>query len=421
MKYFASKISDNQHMTPEGYLLCLGVSIGRVGDMEYGPGETPLESDTGVVVITRNEQELFAEKTIASFEGKPFTVFHPDDFVNAENWSKLAKGIIQNVRRGKGDQKDDLVADILITDQDTISLVKSGLKSLSCGYEAEYIETGKGTGKQTNIIGNHLALVREGRAGAGYEIRDHKGVRKMSKTLAEKLKSVFSQAVDEAAEGEKKEEAKDAYGQIADMCDKMAKDMMALKDAVSSMSQGSDEEKEEEPSKDEDKEEQKDEEKEESKDMEVSSGLEEKLQSLEAKLDKLLGMGASTDEEKEEEESKDEEFVVTGDEKARLEILAPGYEARDDKYKADALKQVYKTSDGKKIIDTLTFGEPQFDNSKDVDKLFVAVSEVLKANRKDSLANTKKGSTTDNVLTSGAVTPEKLNEINAKFWAERSK
>jgi len=247
MKYYTpTKLSENISETPEGFLVCIGVPIARTGEMEYGEHETPLEADEkGKVIISRSEEEVFRPETIASFEGKPVTITHPVDFVTPENWSRLAKGTLQNVRRGEGDQKNDLLADLLITDSVAINLVKNGLREVSCGYEAEYVQTEEGRGIQTNIVGNHLALVDEGRAGSSYAINDHKGENKMK--LGERIKAIFAKAkgkaltLDEAMnlakdeEGEKEEakDWKDAYDELVKMCD-------AMKAQIDSMGKGKD-------------------------------------------------------------------------------------------------------------------------------------------------------------------------------------
>ena len=69
---------------------------------------------------------------------------------------------------------------------------------------------------------------------------------------------------------------------------------------------------------------------------------------------------------------------------SRAEILSPGVVASSD-MAAVALKGFYATTDGKAIVDTLTGGEaPAFDDAK----LFVAVSEIVKAKRTAGLAGT---------------------------------
>lgn len=332
--YTPNKLSENIRETPEGYLLCIGVPIARTGEMEYGDGETPLETDSeGKVLIYRDEKEVFNVNTIASFEGKPVTIKHPQDFVDPKNWSYLAKGVIQNVRKAQEKDQDgeqSLIADLLITDALAISLIKAGLREVSCGYEAEYEEISQGKGRQTNIIGNHLALVEQGRAGEAYAIQDHKGKSNMSK-LAENLKKFFGKAVDEAMAEEKKEDkAKDEEEKKEDKAkdddmekkskdaasyDELVKMVKDLGEKLSAMggekSKDADEEKK---PMDEDKEEKK----EDSKDADESPKMEERLKALEAAVAKLLEMQnkkSEDDMEESEDEEEKEDKKKTGDSK----------------------------------------------------------------------------------------------------------
>src|SRR5438477_8399875 len=127
--YTPTQLSENIKETPEGCLLCLNVPIARTGEMIYGEGETPLETDgEGKVLIYRDADEVFHVDTIASFEGKAVTIKHPEEFVSPQNWSYLAKGIMTNVRKapeGDSDGQESLLADLLITDALAISLIKT--------------------------------------------------------------------------------------------------------------------------------------------------------------------------------------------------------------------------------------------------------------------------------------------------------
>lgn len=448
MKYFATKISENLHKTPEGYLLAIGVPVGRVGEMDYGRGETPLEvGSNGIIKISRSAEELFRPETIASFEGKPLTIRHPEDFVNSDNWSELAKGIMKNVRR-KG---EDLLADILVTDQFTISLVENGMRQLSCGYEAEYIQTGEGTGIQKNIVGNHLALVEEGRAGDAYKIKDSKGVPGMNKKLEAALKLLFGKTTDQImADADKKlaeeKEAADKAAKAAKAAAKKAKtgdksgaydELVAavkdLNDKIQKLGQPNDEEPAEEVAEDEGEE----------------LSVEERLKKLEAAIGKLLEAKAGDEEEEESEDEAEEEEVVvdeeeeseeaadeeseeeaedeaapqlTGDEKSRIEILAPGMKAETKDFKSQALKKAWNTDDGQKAIRALTGDKkPKFEAGPQTDMLFTAASEVLKHARSGALARTKKTTDYNSVLDvpEGAMTAEKMNELNSKHYNQK--
>src|ERR1700726_2218391 len=148
------------YTTPEGYLVIYDTPIARTGVMLYGPGETPIEPGPGgVVKIDRHPEDVFRPETMASFAGKPVVNEHPSENVTPENWNALAVGIVMNVRRGTGVEDDLLVADLQITNADAISAVRTGKREVSCGYDADYIQTGPGEGYQTEIVGNHLALV----------------------------------------------------------------------------------------------------------------------------------------------------------------------------------------------------------------------------------------------------------------------
>ena len=173
MYYITEQLSEHIGETPEGFLLCKDVPLTRTGVFEYTASEVPVEASLdGMVKIQRDDDEVFAQNTIASFEGKPVTINHPEGMVTPENWSELAHGVVQNVRRGDGEQADLLLGDLLITTKKGIELVKSGLREVSCGYDAQYEQIEKGKGKQREIIGNHVALVTKGRAGNRCTIQD---------------------------------------------------------------------------------------------------------------------------------------------------------------------------------------------------------------------------------------------------------
>lgn len=98
-----AKLSENMNLTPEGYLLCEGAALARVGAMAYLPEEVPEDITKGFggqeVMIWRSEAEVFRPETLASFEGKPFTLDHPDEDVSPENWTELARDCPRRICR----------------------------------------------------------------------------------------------------------------------------------------------------------------------------------------------------------------------------------------------------------------------------------------------------------------------------------
>lgn len=188
--YFVDeKIGKKMSLTPEGFLLCEDVPIARTGEQIYGPNETPLEvGDEGTVRVDREPEEVFRPETMASFEGKDVVDEHPEEGVTPDNWRDLTVGHVQNVHQGKGVEDDYLFADLIIKDPDAITAVRAGKREVSCGYDAQYEQTGPGRGRQYNIVGNHVALVERGRCGPRCRIKDHNHPSEEENTMAKTKK-----------------------------------------------------------------------------------------------------------------------------------------------------------------------------------------------------------------------------------------
>lgn len=188
--YVTEKLGPKQSLTPEGFLLCEEVPLARTGMMVYGPNETPIEAGPdGIVKIMREPEDVFTTETLASAQGKPVTDDHPEVDVTPENWKDLCHGTMLNVRRGEGFLDDLMIGDLLITTPRGIEAVRGGKVEVSLGYEADYDETGPGTGKQSNIIINHIALVDQGRCGPRCAISDRKPDLLRSENMSKKTKS----------------------------------------------------------------------------------------------------------------------------------------------------------------------------------------------------------------------------------------
>lgn len=201
------KLSEHREFTPEGYLLCKGAALARTGVLRYLKNEVDPDlmkgSDSDEALLYRDEAEVFDPRAMASFEGKPLTLDHPDCDVNPDNWRDLGRGIVLNVRRGSGAESDLLLADILVTDAEAIGLIKNGLRELSCGYDTKLEIIRPGIGRQTQIRGNHVALVDRGRAGARCSIKDTEETMAKKPSLFDKMKKLLK---DEEEELEAKSE-----------------------------------------------------------------------------------------------------------------------------------------------------------------------------------------------------------------------
>lgn len=171
--FYGSKISENMTKTPEGFLICFNVPIARTGWYEYLADELGVPGK-GVVKVYRSPEDVFSKKAMASFEGKPITNNHPPDLLTPQNSGIYLKGAVQNVRRSSNDE-DLLIADLIIYDDTLIDQIENqGKREVSCGYELKIVDNGDGTYSQTNIIGNHVAVVDNGRAGHSVSIKDSK-------------------------------------------------------------------------------------------------------------------------------------------------------------------------------------------------------------------------------------------------------
>ena len=242
--YYVTKLSENIGQTPEGFLVCRSVPLARVGWQEYlGSEISPKDYNIAntKMRVYRSEKEVFNPVAMTSFEGKTVTDGHPSDWVVPDNESIYHRGHVQNIRRGDGEFKDCLMGDLIIKEANLINKVQNGLREISCGYYCIYQPVGnqKDTFIQTNIRGNHVAVVPDGRAGDWIAIRDsaenliaasqHKQEKRISKMpitwktliglgLKEFAKDAEPDAVAEAAEMAKNShevmqgKGKDAFG-----------------------------------------------------------------------------------------------------------------------------------------------------------------------------------------------------------------
>lgn len=167
--YYGDRISPHMTDTPEGFLICHDVPIARTGPQDYLAREMMLDGDPErIVTVQRHPEDVFEAATLASFEGKPITDGHPPENVGPENYSAYTKGHVQNVRRSG----DYIVADLYINDANLAEEVRNNVKrEVSCGYLCSYVPDGAGY-RQSNIRGNHVAVVPKGRAGAAVAIQD---------------------------------------------------------------------------------------------------------------------------------------------------------------------------------------------------------------------------------------------------------
>lgn len=154
-------------VTPDGYLVATP-RVARTGIQLYRGSEVGL-ADNRIVKIYRPEDQVFDEKSMATFAHKPLTNDHPPEAVTSKNWSKYAKGQIGDEIARDGDY---IRVPMVLMDQATIDDFKSGKAELSVGYTCDLDMTPgvtpsgeKYDGMQKDIRVNHTAFVDAARAG----------------------------------------------------------------------------------------------------------------------------------------------------------------------------------------------------------------------------------------------------------------
>jgi hypothetical protein len=185
--YLTSPLTDNIHMTDEGYLVIVGCPVARTGWQKYAVKNLPqarakeLGIDTSnpeaSIDLYRPAKEVFHPEFLASLNGKPICDSHPPngEFVDPKNFKKLTCGHLQNVRKGLEPLDDGewpIIADLVISDHQLIEKVKNKTaRDNSLGYDFSIDRDGDKI-IQCSMSGNHDAIVTAGRAGDLVSIQD---------------------------------------------------------------------------------------------------------------------------------------------------------------------------------------------------------------------------------------------------------
>lgn len=165
--------------TDEGYLVAPAV-LARTGIQDYYAYQMGLtdRDPLDVIKVYRPEAEVFKPEAMQSFASKPITDNHPEQMLDVENVKEHIVGYVTGEITRDG---DTIVAEVTVVDKATIEKIKDGKVELSNGYYSN-IEWKTGTTPegehydaiQTDIRGNHVAIVERGRCGATCKISDSK-------------------------------------------------------------------------------------------------------------------------------------------------------------------------------------------------------------------------------------------------------
>ena len=162
--------------TQDGYLTAVA-RVARTGIQVYKGAELG-RPDLDKVRVYRSPAEVFKDSAMKSFAHRPITYLHPSETVDARNWKKYAVG-----HTGEDVVRDGeyIRVPMMLMDQAAINTYEhDGVRELSMGYSTE-LKWEKGhtddgepyDAIQTDIRGNHLAVVPVARGGASLRIGDH--------------------------------------------------------------------------------------------------------------------------------------------------------------------------------------------------------------------------------------------------------
>lgn len=171
-------VSTERTYTDEGYLK-VPSRISRIGTQEYLAIEMGLtdRNPTDIITVYRPPEEVFSDESLQSFKNKPITNDHPPVLVDASNFKEFSVG-----NSGNEITEDGMFvkADLTIMDEQSIKDIESGKAELSNGYTSDIDWTTGVTPDginydaiQRNIKGNHIAIVKRGRAGSACRVADN--------------------------------------------------------------------------------------------------------------------------------------------------------------------------------------------------------------------------------------------------------
>jgi hypothetical protein len=315
------------------------------------------------------------------------------------------------------------MGDLLVMDKEAIDAVMAGKVEISLGYDAEYTEVSPGKGVQSNIVINHIALVDKGRCGSRCSIGDSfmtTKVKKKKLSFADRIRNLVKTG-------------------DADEAEKIAK---AVEDEELEIPTEDEETGEDDDGKTSDA---------------LSLQILKKLNTMDARLDKLEKK-KTKDSEKEETEDDDEgedgketkDDILEAEEAAKLsengvqsytgdslqeirsraEILVPGISlpTMDAKtadvgkvalgVKRTALKQAYQDPKVKQTIDLFTSGKSDFDvmPQATIDAAFTGAAELIKS--QNNAKGFRSGVSTKD-FGRQPLTIDQINERNRAYWNKK--
>lgn len=183
MQYFVDSVSlgSNVTETKEGFLVFEGVKIARIGVQEYFGFEIGVKEPENLLKrfrVYRSPEELFKPESLNSLALKPVTNSHPKELLTVYTVKEHQKGVIGDTVSISSDG-EHVVAKVMVTDAQTILDIRSGKVEVSAGsfgkviFQAGLTQKGEAyDAVLVDILGNHVAIVQEGRCGGSCRVLD---------------------------------------------------------------------------------------------------------------------------------------------------------------------------------------------------------------------------------------------------------
>ena len=163
--------------TDEGFLT-VPACIAKTGVQNYTAAEMGIKDKppTEIIKVYRPKSEVFSDTSLQSFANKPVTNDHPPVLVDTKNSKRYSVGMSANHVTEDG---EFVKTHVTITEAKAIRDIEKGKCELSNGYLAD-IDWTPGISDegeqydaiQRNIKGNHIAIVKIGRAGSNCRLAD---------------------------------------------------------------------------------------------------------------------------------------------------------------------------------------------------------------------------------------------------------
>lgn len=189
--YDRINLDSQRRYSDEGFLE-VPAFIARSGIQEYRAFELGLtdRDPASVVRVFRPPEEVFAEDSLNSFSNKPVTNNHPPGLIDSNNAIKFSVGHA-GLQVAKVDDKVQTTLHVI--SKEAIDEIEAGKTELSNGYTADVTFSPGLTpdgesydAVQSNIRGNHIAIVDRARGGSGLRVFDdhpHSQETKMPKLI----------------------------------------------------------------------------------------------------------------------------------------------------------------------------------------------------------------------------------------------